>query len=136
MLELNSTLRLSSLREPLHLQDATSIFNSGDREKYEWEASKIYGLLREAWERGLEEVLLDGTVERYRKSIQTGQISNLSDITIDDCRILESGMTKCSTWLPGHDLAPAENEPFPEPTELSEDIKMFDDWVKSIRKRR
>ena len=127
-------MRIGRLNE--YLQNATTIFNSGEIEKYEWEASKIYGLLREAWERGLEEVLLDGTVERYRKSIQTKQIANLSDINMDDCEILNSGMTKCSTWLTGHDVAPAENEPFPNPTELKEDINMFEDWVKRIRKRR
>ena len=49
-------------------QDAERTFRNGDQGKYERDASYIYGLLREAWERALEEVLLAGTVERYRNT--------------------------------------------------------------------
>ena len=123
-----------------HLKDlwqtAEKTFRNGDQEKYEQDASYIYGLLREGWERGLEEVLLGGTVERYRNTIQTQQINQLADIDASDCKALDQGMTKCSKWLPGHDLSAAENEPFPEPKELEEDIKALEDWVQVIRKRR
>ena len=57
------------------------------------------GLLREAWERALEEVLLGGVVERYRPGVQTQQIAQIADIS-DDCKAVETAMTKCSTWLP------------------------------------
>ena len=117
-------------------QDAAATNRKGQQQKYEMKASYIYGLLREAWERGLEEVLLGGTVERYRNSIQTRQISQLADINSTDCGALESGMTKCSKWLPGHDQAPADNEPFPEPCDLQADIKTLEDWIQGIRKRR
>ena len=117
-------------------QDAAATNRKGQQQKYEMKASYIYGLLREAWERGLEEVLLGGTVERYRNSIQTRQISQLADINSTDCGALESGMTKCSKWLPGHDQAAADNEPFPEPSDLQADIKTLEDWTQRIRKRR
>jgi hypothetical protein len=54
-----------------------------------------------AWERALEEVLLEGVVERFRPGVQTQQIIRIADITEDDCRILDAAMTKCSKWLPG-----------------------------------
>ena len=117
-------------------QDADKTYRAGDGEKYERDASYIYGLLREAWERGVEEVLLAGTVERYRNSVQTKRASQLADICADDCKALEAGMTKCSRWLTGHDQSAADNAPFPEPSEVREDIKAFDDWTREIRKRR
>lgn len=117
-------------------QKADKTYRDGDGEKYERDASRIYGLLREAWERGVEEVLLDGTVERYRNSVQTMRASRLADICADDCKALEAGMTKCSRWLTGHDQSAADNAPFPEPSEVKEDIKVLEDWVRAIRKRR
>jgi hypothetical protein len=43
-------------------QEADKLFRNGHQSAYEKDAAYIYGLLREAWERGLEEVLLGGTV--------------------------------------------------------------------------
>jgi hypothetical protein len=44
--------------------------DSGDRGRaYEREGREIYGLLREAWEQAVSEVLLNDVVERYRPSI-------------------------------------------------------------------
>lgn len=117
-------------------QDADMVFRDGNHEKYELDVSRIYGLLRESWERSFEEVLLDGAIERYRNSIQTQRTKHLADICDDDLKALDSGMTKCSKWLPGHDQSPAENAPFPEPNEVKKDIKSLDDWVQSIRNRR
>jgi hypothetical protein len=117
-------------------QKAEKLHRTSGREEYEREAVYIYGRLREAWERGIEEILLGGVVERYRQSIQTQQAKYLSDITVDDCKVLESGMTKCSRWLPGHDQAPAENVSVPNPEELSHDIEALEKWVKTILKRR
>jgi hypothetical protein len=93
-------------------------------------------MLREAWERALEEVLLGGVVERYRSSVQTNRLAPLSDITDADCKTVETAMTKCSTWLPGHDQAAAARAPVPGTTELKNDIDALDAWVKSIRARR
>lgn len=117
-------------------QKAEKIHQTSGREEYEREAVYIYGRLREAWERGIEEILVGGLVERYRQSIQTQQAKYLIDITDDDCKALESGMTKCSQWLPGHDQAAAENVSVPNPEELSHDIEALEKWVKTISKRR
>ena len=117
-------------------QDAERTFRKGDSGKYEKDASHIYGLLREAWERGVEEVLLAGTVERYRNSVQTQRANQLADICDNDIRTLNVGMTKCSKWLTGHDQSPADSSPMPGPRELKEDIKELDDWIRRIWKRR
>jgi hypothetical protein len=117
-------------------QRAATLQRDGKQSEYEHAASHIYGLLREAWERAVEEVLLNGVIERYRNSVQTQQADKLHDIDSADCRDLEAGMTKSSRWLPGHDKAAAENAPFPASSELESDIKALEDWVKKIRDRR
>lgn len=111
------------------------VFRDGYRATYEKEAECLYGLLREAWKRALEEVLA-GIVERFRPAVQTQHISTIADITAQDCGTLDAAMTKCSKWLPGHDQAPAARTPEPEPAEFQDDIEALQNWVGSIRNRR
>ena len=127
--------RVSSLKD--RWQTAKVSFRKGEQDEYERIGGEIYGLLREAWERGVEEILLGGVVERYRQSVQTqGRIMDLSDIGRADCEAVQNGMSKCSTFMHGHDQSPADNRPFPEPGEVREDIDALDTWIASIRKRR
>jgi len=117
-------------------QLADKLSREGHQDAYEKEAKYLYGLLREAWERALEEVLLGGIVERYRPSVQTQQIADIADISADDCKRVETAMTKCSTWLPGHDQAAAARAPVPSQAELKADIDALETWVAAIRSRR
>jgi energy-coupling factor transporter ATP-binding protein EcfA2 len=117
-------------------QAADKLFRNGHQSAYEKQASFIYGLLREAWERAVEEVLLGGVVERFRPGIQTQQVVKIADITKDDCKALEAAMTKCSRWLPGHDQAAAARAEIPESAVLRADIEALESWVSGIRKRR
>ncbi len=117
-------------------QAADKLSRDGHQDAYEKDAKYLYGLLREAWERALEEVLLGGVVERYRPSIQTQQVAQIADITLEDCKTVETAMTKCSKWLPGHDQAAAARAPVPGPAELKADIDALDNWVAAIRNRR
>ena len=117
-------------------QAADKLSRDGHQDAYEKDVKYLYGLLREAWERALEEVLLGGVVERYRPSVQTQQIAQISDITPDDCKAVETAMTKCSTWLAGHDKAAAARAPVPAPAELKADIDALTTWVAAIHKRR
>ena len=117
-------------------QAAENLHREGNQSAYEREAAYIYGLLRESWERALEEVLLGGVIERFRPSVQTQQVTKIADITERDCRILDVAMTKCSKWLSGHDQAAAARAEFPEPDVLKADIEELEEWVSTIRSRR
>jgi energy-coupling factor transporter ATP-binding protein EcfA2 len=109
---------------------------NGEQDAYEREAKELYGLLREAWERAVEEVLLGGIVERFRPSVETQRLAPLSDITDEDCKAVKEGMTKSSAWLTGHDHAAAARAPVPAPDELKKDIEALETWVKGINVRR
>lgn len=127
--------RIANLND--RLQAAQSSFRNEEQSEYERIGGEIYGLLREAWERGVEEILLSGVVERYRQSVQTqGRIMDLSDICRADCQAVQDGMSKCSTFMHGHDQSPADNRPFPEPGEVRDDIDALAAWMANIRKRR
>ncbi len=117
-------------------QAADKLFRDGHQDAYEKEAKYLYGLLRETWERAIEEVLLGSVVERFRSGIQTRHISMIADISREDCQKIDVAMTKCSKWLPGHDQAAAARAPVPKPAELKADIEALENWVGVIRKRR
>lgn len=117
-------------------QAADKLFRNGHQLAYEKEAKCLYGLLREVWERAVEEVLLCGIVERFRPGIQTQHISTIADITPQDCQMVTAAMSKCSRWLAGHDQAAAARAPVPDSVELEADIQAVENWVAAIRGRR
>jgi hypothetical protein len=117
-------------------QAAEKLQRTSSPEAYETEARDIYGLLREAWEQAVGEVLLNDVIERYRHSVETQKVRYLHDITETDCEAVEEAMTECSRWMRGHDHPPADGTPFPTTVELQKRINDLDNWVKAIRKRR
>jgi putative AbiEii toxin of type IV toxin-antitoxin system len=126
--------RIGALR--LRWQAADKTFRATGSDAYERDAREIYGLLREAWEQAISEVLLNDVVERYRHSIETRRVRYLHDITEADCRAVEDAMTECSRWIRGHDQPAADAAPVPQPAEIKRRIDDLDGWVQSIRKRR
>lgn len=117
-------------------QAADRLLREGHQLAYEKDAKYLYGLLREAWERAVEEVLLGGIVERFRPGVQTQHIGSIADITPQDCQTVDTAMAKCSRWLPGHDQAAAARAPVPNAVELKTDIESLENWVADIRNRR
>jgi hypothetical protein len=115
---------------------AEKTYRTSGLDAYESQAREIYGLLREAWERAVTEILLNDVVERYRPSIQTQKVRHLHDITENDCKAVEEAMTECSRWIRGHDEPPADGKPLPAPGDIKRCIDDLDGWVKGIRKRR
>lgn len=118
------------------LQEAETKFSREGREAYEPEARRIYGHLRETWERAVEEVLLNGVVIRFDHAIHTQQLRTIADITDDDIQAITNGMTKSSRFLEGHDEAKAVMDSVPAPDELRDDIANLESWVREVRRRR
>ena len=116
-------------------QSADKLERTGEQDRYEKEAKYLYGLLREAWERAIEEVLLNNVIERFQVGVQTQRLKAV-DIDAKDYAAIEAGMTKCSKWLPGHDKAAADRAPVPPASELKADIEALETWIAAIRKRR
>lgn len=111
-------------------------YREGETDVYEREAKELYGFLREAWERAIEEVLLGGIIERFRPSVETQRLTRVADITDEDCNVVRAGMTKTSAWLTGHDHAAAARVPVPGPDELKKDIEALETWIRGVNKRR
>ncbi|HEX8926562.1 MAG TPA: AAA family ATPase, partial [Terriglobales bacterium] len=117
---LSTRKRIGVLRDSL--QRARKVLRNEGEQGYELRATWIYARLRRTWERAVEEVLLNGVVERFRDSVQTQKLKKVADLSNEDFETVEAGMAKSSKWEGGHDHALAMNEPVPRPDELEADI--------------
>jgi len=96
----------------------------------------LYGKLRETWERFIEEVFLNGVIQRFGRAIQTQRLSKILDLTDDDYNLVDTNMSKCSTYFTGHDTSGTLIEEIPNSDEFLADLKILEDYIKVIRKRR
>lgn len=92
-----------------------------------------YYHLRLAWERGVEEVLFQGTVTRFGEGISTQKLSYV-EVDDTDYKVIDAGMTKSSKFA--HDPALGAHLPTPHPDELLADIEALEQWRKSVDKRK
>ncbi len=99
----NTLARIGFLKNSL--PDLKKLEISGDP-KYEFQAKHTYNLMRETWERLVEEWLLRKVVERFAREVKTQSLKVIiDDITVEDNDIINAAMSKCSTFMYGHDNA-------------------------------
>jgi len=101
--------------------------------KYRDLSRNCYDLLRQCWERAIEEVLFNKVVERFDPEVNTKSLIEVT-VTDDDYAKVDRAMSKCSEVM--HDTAAAVNKPMPQPEELSQDIESLSTFAQEIRTRR
>ena len=131
---LNVKRRIGILKNDL--QKLEKISKNETEEKYKDEVKKFYGKLRETWERIVEELILNNTVTRFGRTIQTQRLKKVVDLTEDDYNKIEVNMSKASTYFWGHDTAGELIEEYPNIDEVKNDISLLEIYVKELRKRR
>lgn len=123
--------RLARLRQ--ELVEVRRAHKGGDDDEHRRLTAACYGRLRLAWERCVEEVLLNGAVQRFGEGVSTQRLKAVV-VTDDDYREVETGMSKSSKFE--HDAATAVGRlPMPEPDELEQDIAKLSAWRDSVNKR-
>lgn len=125
---LSTSKRVKALRA-LHL--ITANHHKAGNEALARDASRnAYSHLRMAWERCVEEVLLQGVVTRFKEGVST---QPLPGVTVEDgdIKAVDAGMTKSSKFA-GHDPAAYAQLPTPDPAELLEDIESLEAWRKAV----
>lgn len=117
-------------------QKLEKIERTETEEIYKERVKYLYGKLRETWERFIEEIFLNGAIQRFGRAIQTQRLSKIVDLTDDDYSIVDTNMSKCSTYFTGHDTAGALIEEIPDSAEFLADLTILEDYIKAIKKRR
>jgi energy-coupling factor transporter ATP-binding protein EcfA2 len=126
---LNVGKRIGHLKN--ELQQLAALERKGDPDKYRQQVKTWFELLREAWERAVEEKLFNGVVGRFQPGIKTMSLSSVS-VTPALTAAVEKGMTDASKWT--HDMAPALNRPAPKATELQASLSGLESFVAQFKK--
>lgn len=115
--------RIGTLRD--RLVRLKKIEQSGNEDEYLFLAKSWYGLLREGWERAVEERLFKGVVERFLLGVQTQKLKKvvITDELLND---IEIGMTESSSWI--HDAAAGLNPTPPDTTKAEADLNKLNDF--------
>jgi len=129
---MNVKKRIKKLKEKYN--ELKKIYKNILGSEYRKEASLIYNLLRETWERLVEELLLNGVVYRFDRDIQTKRLKKVTDISDDDYKKVADAMDKCS-FFTGHDKSPELNEDIPDPNEIMNDIEEIEKYKRELNKR-
>lgn len=118
------------------LARARGAFDDGDADRFAELVRYWYGLLRDTWERAVEEVLLGDVVIRFRPDVKTQSATSNKLWLIEerDVRTLHVAMTRASALQ--HDQPQAVDDPLPEPDEMAGDLQQLRDWVRDIIDRR
>jgi len=124
--------RLNELRADL--DEARVAYEADDMDAYDGLAERIYALLRETWERAVEEVLLNDALNRFRPSVETRRLQKVS-LEDSDYVTIDNAMSKCSTWMAGHDASGAIASPMPDPNAVEGDIRELGEFVNRVRRR-
>jgi energy-coupling factor transporter ATP-binding protein EcfA2 len=97
----------------------------------------FYNMLRESWERLVEEKLFNNVVTRFGRSIQTQRITKLvGDIIQSDYDSIELGMSNCSTFFQGHDTATGLQQRPRKIIEVKADLDLIGNLLIDLNKRR
>lgn len=133
---LTTSKRIKALNT--HLQGLRALNKQGTDSEFREASRQFYGLLRESWERLVEEKLLNKVVTRFERGIYTQRLSKLTDITHVDIERVDAAMSKCSSYFTGHDSATAMGHPYPTIEEIAEDLENLNSFLtelQTIRKR-
>ena len=107
--------------------------DAGDGGAYDAALKAACGDFRILIERTVEKILLNGLVERFRRSVQTQQIKTLAKITADDCSTVEEMMTKYSRFE--HSQSDELPGALPPVDELAADLDVVITWIEVFKKR-
>jgi len=123
--------RIEHLREKLN---RIKTLHETNLPQYNQEAAILYALLRETWEALVEESLLNNTIKRHGKEIQTQRLKSVT-VETNDYKKIDSGMGKCSEWMLGHDRSKELTVNRPDPKEIEEDIAKIEKYRTELNKR-
>lgn len=127
---MNTQARVGYLRNKQ--QSICKLYRLGDEQEHRKLTAEAYQLLRIAWERAVEEVLLRQVVVRFRKGIETQRLAGVV-VEDPDYATVNRWMSKCSNYA--HDQAILGGVEVPDPEELLNDINALELWRVEIDKR-
>jgi energy-coupling factor transporter ATP-binding protein EcfA2 len=115
------------------LDAARDLYEEYDEEKYRPTVSEFCMLLRQSFERAIEEEVFANVITRRSDTVHTTALDN---VVIDDqiCELADRGTAENSPWV--HDQPLADGADPPTPDELEEGLEIYKDLLAAVKERR
>lgn len=104
-------------------------------EKFRGDVTALYTQMRTTWERTVEEVLFNKTIQRFRPEIMTQSLKAACFDAEKDYPVIFEGMKRTSHYS-GHDLAEDLPPELPAPDDIDRDVAELRKFVTFARERR
>ncbi|WP_417426892.1 AAA family ATPase [Hoeflea sp.] len=95
----------------------------------------VYTLMRETWERIVEEVLFNETIQRFRPEVMTLRLEDACYDPTDDYPAIFEGMKRCSHYS-GHDKAADLPQELPAAEDIEADLQALLDFHTKVSDRK
>lgn len=105
-------------------------------EQYRDATAKWYRLLRQTWERAIEEAIVGDVLTRDDLQVHPAMVRTLVLFTAEDNRVLQHGYGRATELSEAHDESAVINSPPPSIDDLSSDLETIREWHKRIAGRR
>lgn len=104
----------------------------GNAAEYDSELKTACGDFRIMTEQSNERVMMNGLMERFRRSMHTKHLLSLTKVNADDCALADSMMTKHSKFE--HSQSDELAGVLPSPDELAADLDTMIAWIDEFEK--
>lgn len=107
-----------------------------DNDQAESRARDLYNCLRGVVEKGVEEVVFCGTLERYNDYVRVASIKQTIGLNLEECEPLVDLHSRASDIIAGHDKSSARAFAAPNAKEARDDVEKLKKALDTIRDRR
>ncbi|TAU68273.1 hypothetical protein ELI45_10780 [Rhizobium ruizarguesonis] len=115
--------RIEDLRQRAKSHASVTEF---DTDSYRRLVKDFYSDLRETWERGVEELVLNKTIVRFVPDVMTQRLREVG-VDDEDYRTIYHAMKHVSERS-GHDMSYGRDLPQPKPSDMIDDLKVLEDF--------
>ncbi|SEN02588.1 AAA domain-containing protein [Roseovarius tolerans] len=95
----------------------------------------VYTLMRETWERIVEEILFNGTIQRFQPGVMTQSLKHACYHPSDDYPAIFEGMKRCSHYS-GHDRAADLPQDLPTKVDIDADFQALSNFYQKVSERK
>lgn len=96
---------------------------------------EAYGKLRATIERAVQDLFLNGTIQRFDDYVRVKNLDKVCVLTETDYHNLFAIYNKCSDVMSGHDHSPIPNSAVPTARDLKDDLVKFTDIINEFKSR-
>lgn len=111
-------------------QEARVLYNNNKTFEYNEKCKNIYSHLRESWEKAIEDVVFNRSIQRFDREIHTKQLQFV-EFNREVYKKIEEGMSNSSKYC--HAQPDEDSISFPEPDIVKNDIEELDNFISYIK---